>query len=192
VESTAQRRSSSSHAAILEAAWDLAKEVGHARLTVEAIARRAGVGKQTIYRWWPTKEAVLLEMLDARTSTTLDFPDTGDVRKDLTRQVAEVTKILASEEYVPYRGLIAAAQSDPELAQQIREKIIEPRVAACVKRVVQAQQDGQLRDDVDPRDVVDMLYGPIYYRLLLQTRPLRAADTRRQVSLALEGLTNAE
>lgn len=192
MQPTAQRRSSSSHAAILEAAWDLAQEVGHARLTVEAIARRAGVGKQTIYRWWPTKEAVLLEVLDSRTGTTLDFPDTGDVRRDLTHQVAEVTKILASEEYAPYRGLIGAAQSDPELARQIRETIIEPRVAACVERVVKAQKDGQLRDDVDPRDVVDMLYGPVYYRLLLQTRPLRPADTRRQVSLALEGLTDSD
>jgi AcrR family transcriptional regulator len=183
------RRNASSHAAILNAAWDLACEGGHARLTVEAIAKRAGVGKQTIYRWWSTKEEILLEELDARTRATLEFPNSGDVRADLLGQLSEVTKVLASDEYAPYRGLIAAAQSDDELSRQIHERIIEPRVAALVERVSQAQRDGQLRDDMAARDVVELLYGPIYYRLLLRTRPLKVADTRRHLDLVLQGLT---
>ena len=183
-----QRRSSSSHASILEAAWDLACEVGYARLTVEAIAKRAGVGKQTIYRWWRTKDEILLEELDSRTSATLEFVDTGDIRTDLSRQLSEVTKVLASDEYAPYRGLIAAAQSDETLSQQIHQRIIEPRVEALVTRMTKAQSDGQLRDDIAPRDVVELLYGPIYYRLLMRTRPLRVADTRHHLDLLLDGL----
>jgi AcrR family transcriptional regulator len=185
----ALRRSPSSHAAILEAAWELACEVGHARLTVEAIAKRAGVGKQTIYRWWPTKEAILLEELDSRTSATLEFQNSGDIRADLRRQLTEVTKVLGSDGYAPYRGLIAAAQSDEELSRKIHDRIIEPRVTALVSRVSQAQSEGQLRRDIAARDVVELLYGPIYYRLLLRTRPLRVADTRRHLDLVLEGLT---
>lgn len=186
----AQRRNATSHAAILRAAWDLACEVGHDGLTVEAIAKRAGVGKQTIYRWWPTKEAILLEELDARTNATLEFRDTGDIRADLQRQLTAVTKALTSEEFAaPYRGLIGAAQSDPDLIRQLHERIIEPRVKGLVDRIAQAQQDGQLRADLDPRDVAELLYGPIYYRLLLRTRPLRVSDTRRYLDLALQGLT---
>lgn len=183
------RRNPSSHAAILSAAWDLACEVGYARLTVEAIAKRAGVGKQTIYRWWRTKDEILLEELDSRTSATLEFANSGDIRADLRRQLTEVTKVLGSDDYAPYRGLIAAAQSDPELLRQIEQRIIEPRVDALVARVSQAQRDGQLRDDIAARDVVELLYGPIYYRLLVRTRPLRVADTRHHLDLLFEGLS---
>lgn len=183
-----ERRSSTAHQAILEAAWTLAIEVGYARLSVEAIAKRAGVGKQTIYRWWRSKEEVLLEMLDQRTAGTLDFPDTGDVVADLGDQVAEVAELLAAEDYAPYRGLIAAAQSDPALAEAILRTIVTPRVDAAIARLEKAQRDGQLRADVDPADVVELVYAPIYYRLLLRTRPLRPEDARRQLQLAFEGL----
>lgn len=188
MSANALRRSPSSHAAILSAAWELACEEGYARLTVEAIAKRAGVGKQTIYRWWRTKEEILLEELDSRTSATLEFANSGDIRADLRRQLTEVAKVLGSDDYAPYRGLIAAAQSDQELLRQIHQRIIEPRVNALVDRVTQAQRDGQLRDDIAARDVVELLYGPIYYRLLLRTRPLRVADTRHHLDLLFEGL----
>ena len=186
------RRNAAAHEAILEAAWDLSIEVGYARLTVEAIAKRAGVGKQTIYRWWPSKEAVLLEALDISTDGTMTFPDTGDITADLAHQVAQVARLMASEEYAPYRGLIAAAQSDPDLSQQIRRIIVEPRVDAAVERIEKAQRDGQVRNDIAPVDIVEFVYAPIYYRLLLHTRPLRAADARKQVRLAFEGLAPAE
>lgn len=183
-----KRRNPATQAAILKAAWELVIEVGYARLTVEAIAKRAGVGKQTIYRWWPSKEAVLLEMLNSRTDITLDFPDTGDILTDLGHQIAQVAGFLGSEEYAPYRALIAASQSDPDLAAQILNRIIKPRVDACVQRLKKAQADGQLRTDVDPIDVVELVYAPIYYRLLLHTRPLNPTDARKQLHRVFEGL----
>lgn len=183
-----RRRNTATQAAILEAAWQQAIEVGYRRLTVEAIAKRAGVGKQTIYRWWPSKEAILLEVVNSRTDITLDFPDTGDIMADLGDQIAQVAQFLGSEDYAPYRALIAASQSDPELAQQIRHQIIHPRVEACARRLEKAQADGQLRDDIDPLDAVELIYAPIYYRLLLHTRPLSPDDARHQLRRVFEGL----
>lgn len=183
------RRNTTTQAAILDAAWKEAIEVGYSRLSVEAIARRAGVGKQTIYRWWPSKEAVLMEKLNSLTDTTLDFPDTGDILADLGSQAAQVVRFLDSDEYAhPYRALVAASQSDPNLAEQVLTQIINPRVEACVQRLKKAQADGQLRKDIEPLDVVELVYAPIYYRLLLHTRPLDPDDARRQLHHIFQGL----
>jgi AcrR family transcriptional regulator len=183
-----KRRSGSAHVAILDAAWAEVTEKGYAGLTVEGIAARAGVGKQTLYRWWPSKAAVLLESVNARSVLTADFPDTGDIVEDLGSQLAGVTEFLASEGGAVQRALLAAAQSDPELAADLRSQIIQPRTDACCRRLVKAQADGQLRSDVDPLDVVELVYAPLYYRLILGTRPLRPDDARQQLQRVLDGL----
>jgi AcrR family transcriptional regulator len=167
-----QRRSERSRQAILDAALDLCHERGLARTTVEEIAKRAGVGKQTIYRWWGSKGAVVQEALNEKVTTTIDFPDTGDLRADLRVQMTGVARAFASPEFAPYASLIAAAQDDPELAGTVREVMIEPRVRSCAERLRRGQEQGQLREDVDIDDVVEMLYAPLYYRLLLHTRPI--------------------
>lgn len=182
------RRSATAHHAILEAAWDEAIEKGYAGLTVEGIAARAGVGKQTLYRWWPSKAAVLLEAVNTKGQSTADFPDTGDIVADLGGQLAGVAEFLAADGGAVHRALLAAAQSDAELAGEIRRQVIEPRTQACVQRLAKAQADGQLRSDVDPLDIVELAYGPLYYRLILGTRPLSAPAIRLQLQRLLEGL----
>ena len=87
-----------------------------------------------------------------------------------------------------YCGVVAAVQSDPELAQAFRDRIIAPRVTACIGRLLRAQRAGELRDDVDLEAVVELLYGSIYYRLLLQTRPLVPAQVDTVLDLAFDGL----
>ena len=79
----AARRSQRAHRAILDAAYELALDRGPAKVTVEAMAARAGVGKQTIYRWWPTKGALLLDVLIGAVGAVSEMPDTGDVAADL-------------------------------------------------------------------------------------------------------------
>lgn len=182
------RRSESAHRAILEAAWEEVIEKGYAGLTVEGIAARAGVGKQTLYRWWPSKAAVLLEALNTQGRQTSDFPDTGDIVADLGSQLAGVAEFLAAGGGAVHRALLAAAQSDAELAEDIRRQVIEPRTQACVRRLAKAQADGQLRADVDPLDIVELVYGPLYYRLILGTRPLSAPTIRLQLQRVLAGL----
>jgi AcrR family transcriptional regulator len=184
------RRSTTAHAAILEATWAEVIDKGYAGLTVEGIASRAGVGKQTLYRWWPSKAAVLLEAVNSRSQQTSQFPDSADLLTDLGDQLAGVAEFLAAEGGAVQRALLAAAQSDPELAADIRRLIIEPRTQACVQRLTKAQADGQLRTEVDPLDIVELVYAPLYYRLILGTRPLSADDSRRQLQRVLDGLAS--
>src|SRR3954467_3254022 len=162
------RRSERARRAILDSAMRLCRDRGYEGTTIEAIAAEAGVGKQTIYRWWPSKGAVVLEALNEQADATLAFPDTGDVVADLRTQMGDVAKILAGVGAGPFAGLIGAAQSDPALTESVLETIINPRGAACRKRLEAAQRDGQLRTDADLEEVIELLYGPLYYRLLIR------------------------
>jgi AcrR family transcriptional regulator len=183
------RRSEKSRKAILDAAMELCREDGFPAVTIEGIARRAGVGKQTIYRWWPSKAAVLLEGINDVAGGATDFPSTGDVVADLTTQMTGAASLLASDLFAPYtKGLIPAAQNDSAIAESLLEDIVRPRVEAGLVRLRQAQQDGQIRDDVDLADVMELLYAPLYYRLLLHTRPVDPADVPRMIDLAMRGL----
>src|SRR4051812_15758591 len=172
------RRSQDSRLAILEAAFAEASEKGLHSTTIESIAARAGVGKQTIYRWWKSKAAVVLEALEeeaARPGRGASFPDTGDLRADLRTQMRGVVRAMRTPAFATYRGLIAAAQADPEIARAVNDVIIAPRVHACLDRLRRAQQVGQLDGDADLDLLVELLYGPLYYRLLLQTEPVSNA-----------------
>jgi AcrR family transcriptional regulator len=95
------RRNERSRLAILAAATTLISELGYDRVSIEAIAKRAGVGKQTIYRWWPSKGAVALEALDDSLATVVDFQDTGDIVKDLRHHMSGVTRMISSTQIGP-------------------------------------------------------------------------------------------
>jgi AcrR family transcriptional regulator len=183
-----ERRSERARQAILEAALDLCREQGFGRTTIEEIAKQAGVGKQTIYRWWPSKAAVVQEALNERAGAVSDFPDTGDLLADLHTQMTGVAALLASPQFAPYTSLIAVAQDDPDVARTFLDSIIEPRVRACRERLRQAQRHGQLRSDVDLDDVVELLYAPLYYRALLRTRPITPGQVDGILNLAFTGL----
>jgi len=177
------RRSERARAAILDASVALCQEEGYAKATMEGIAKRAGVGKQTIYRWWPSKAAVVLEALNETAGSVTDFPDTGDIVADLRTQMTGLVGLLTSDAFNAYAtGLIAAGQTDEAIATSVLDTLIRPRVAACVRRLERASEQGQLRADVDPEDVVELLYAPLYYRLLLRTRPI----TTEQVTMILD------
>ena len=182
------RRSERARQAIIEAAMDLCREQGLARTTIEEIAKRAGVGKQTIYRWWPSKAAVVEDGVNEMAGTATDFPDTGDLLADLRTQMLGVASILASPRFAPYLSLIGAAQDDPELARTFLDGLVKPRVGAARDRLRLAQERGQLRADADLDDVVELLYGPLYYRALLRTRPPSPEQVDEILRLAFAGL----
>lgn len=140
----AARRSESSRRAILTATAELCSEDGYGRLTIEAIATRAGVSKKTIYRWWPSKGAVVLELLDEAASVAVDPPDTGDLATDLRALLTEVIGLLTPPHNSPAIGLIAEALHDPDLARDLRERLIQPRIATFKERLRRAQETGQL------------------------------------------------
>ncbi|MEU8778631.1 TetR/AcrR family transcriptional regulator [Streptomyces sp. NPDC048606] len=192
----ATRRSDRSRRAILDAALALVGEVGYNKLTIEAIAARAGVGKQTIYRWWPSKAAVLLDASlalagDAETDGGwTGFPDTGDLAADLKTVMRATVDEFADEKYAaPARALTAAGATDPELGARFTERLLEPQLALYEARLRTARDAGLLAADADLRLVVEMLVGPLTYRWLLRTGPLTHAFADALVDGVLAGLS---
>lgn len=193
----AARRSDRSRRAILDAALALVGEVGYNRLTIEAIAARAGVGKQTIYRWWPSKAAVLLDASlalagDAETEGGwTGFPDTGDLAADLKYVLRATVDEFGDATYeAPARALAAAGATDPELGARFTAQLLEPQLALYEERLRTAREAGHLAPDTDLRLTVEMLLGPLTYRWLLRTGPLTHAYTDALVDRVLGGVSN--
>lgn len=188
-----ERRSESSRQAILGAAFELCRERGYAKLTIEAIAARAGVGKQTIYRWWSSKGAVVLDALHDLVGAATDFPDTGDIIADLREQMNNVAELLSSPDLVPvYTGVIGAAQSDPALSKALNDTFLTPRIDAGRARLLSAQRQGQIRADADLDVVIEILYGPLYHRLLLRADTPSTDQVTTILDLAFNGLRPIE
>jgi AcrR family transcriptional regulator len=162
------RRREASRLAILDAALALCREEGYARLSIEGIASRAGVGKQTIYRWWPSKGAVLLDALDREASTAAAFPDTGDVRADMLTTLTDIARFHADPNLGPLlAALIAEAQQDAQLGPRIVESFFTPRRAPILARLHTAQEVGQLPETLDLDALLEVIFGALFHRLLL-------------------------
>ncbi|MEE1753237.1 TetR/AcrR family transcriptional regulator [Streptomyces sp. SP18CS02] len=192
------RRSERSRRAIYDAALDLVGEVGYARTTIEGIASRAGVGKQTIYRWWPSKAAVLLEAfldLGRQANEALGgdadsgIPDTGDLAADLAYVLRATVDEMNDPKYdAPSRALAAEGIMDAELGARFVEQILEPQLQLYVRRLRAAQDAGGVRPGIDPRIALELFVGPLTHRWLLRTRPLTHAYADELVDYALYGL----
>ena len=162
------RRSETSRRAILTAAFDLVGEIGYARLTIEGIAARAGVGKQTIYRWWSSKGAVLFDAFLALSEDDAgdpSLPDTGDLDADLKLVLRATVAELVDPRYDrPMRALSAAMLDDPELAAEYAQRLEAPMARIKRARLAAARDAGQLPDDVDLDLAVDLLWSPLQSR----------------------------
>ncbi|MBF6439385.1 TetR/AcrR family transcriptional regulator [Nocardia cyriacigeorgica] len=183
------RRSERSRQAILAATRELIDEVGYAKTSIEAIAARAGVGKQTIYRWWPSKGAVIFDSflaLSEGTDNDMTLPDTGDLRADL-RQVmrATVAEFADPAFEKPIRALNSEIINDPSLAELYRDKLARPVDEAKKARLRSAQDAGQLAADADLDLVLEVLYAPLFQRWLLRTGPLTREYADSLVDLTL-------
>jgi AcrR family transcriptional regulator len=181
-------RNEQSRRAILDASLSMIGERGYDDISIEAIARRAGVSKQTIYRWWPSKGAVILEAATERLGTVVTIPDTGDVVADLRTQLTAILELITTTGFGPaYRCLIAAGQSDAGLLRSLFDRIIEPNIEDFHARTLLAQQRGELRADVDWQTMRDLLYGVIEYRLI-HAMPLEPAYIDGVLSIVFDGV----
>ncbi|WP_333772827.1 TetR/AcrR family transcriptional regulator [Streptomyces sp. IBSBF 3136] len=193
----ATRRSERSRRAIYAAALALVAEAGYPRTTVEGIAARAGVGKQTIYRWWGSKADVLLEaFLDlgeqmARTAgqEAAAIPDTGDLAADLKTVLrATVDELLDPRFEVPARSLAAEGLVNEQVGREFVTKLLEPRLRLYVRRLRSAQATGAVRPDVDPRIALELFVSPLAQRWLQRTGPISYEYTDTLVDYALHGI----
>jgi AcrR family transcriptional regulator len=182
------RRSEHSRRAILDASIALVGEVGYDNVSIEAIARRACVGKQTIYRWWPSKGAVMLEAATQSLDPVVAFPDTGDIVADLRVQLLGILEIVTTTGFGPaYRGVIAAGQSDSDLLRAVFDQIIAPNVTAFSARLAAARERGEIRADADVQTLRDVLYGVIEYRMF-HAMPIEPGHIDAILEIAFRGV----
>ncbi|MEW2499110.1 TetR/AcrR family transcriptional regulator [Amycolatopsis sp. CA-161197] len=166
-------RSEDARRAVLEAADDLLVEHGFAGLTIERIAAAAGVAKQTIYRWWPSKVDILLDALGDDLAEELVPPDHGDLRRDLREHLAAVATFLTTADAgAVFRALIGQAQHDPELAARLRAEQIHGQHERDRLPFERAVARGELPADTELDSLVEQAIGPVHYRVLVTGAPV--------------------
>jgi AcrR family transcriptional regulator len=180
---TGRRRNDAARDAILDAAFRLLSDPGTEGLTIEAIAAEAGVGRQTIYRWWPSKGAVLADALIRHARVVVPERDTGTFAGDLAAFLTDSFAGLAAQGYAArLRQIVAAAQQDEHVASLLAD-FTAVRRAALRALLERGRDAGDLAQDADLDMLVDMAYGVLYYRLLVGHAPL---DEKAARSLAAE------
>lgn len=166
-----RRRDPASQSAILRATRELLLQVGYHGLTIEAVARSAGVGKSTIYRWWPTKGPLVLEATAGHLAIGL-VPDTGSTREDLltaARQlIATFSDRLAS---IVIFAVIAHLEDDPSVAAAFRDTWVYPWRASAVEAIQRGIERGDLPADADRDLLLDVLVGTVFQRTLVPASP---------------------
>ncbi|MEU8111116.1 TetR/AcrR family transcriptional regulator [Micromonospora sp. NPDC048947] len=176
--------------AIMRTTLELAQEVGYAKLSIEGVAARSGVGKHTIYRRWPSKGSLFLDAVLTSGEPALDYPDTGDIVADLRQQIHAAVDLLGQPPLGPlYRALVGEAQHDPMVAAALNERFIRPQADRTVARLRSAQQQGQISPDFDLDVAMAILSGPLYFRFLITQEPLTHEYVDRVLKALLMGMT---
>lgn len=170
--------------AITTAVLETIFERGLPAVTMEGIARRARVAKTTIYRRWPTRDAMVTAALST-TFTGFERPDTGDVREDLRQLVATRSDFFVEQPGVPgVARLILSVAAD----RRYWRNMMEPRRQTVRQVLERGQARGEIRPDVDLDLAVDLIIGPVIFAVLDQTRPLNRAFMNDVMEAALEGI----
>jgi AcrR family transcriptional regulator len=181
-------RSEKSRQAILEAAADLLLANGIAAVSMDAVAARAGVSKATIYRWWPTKETLALDALYHEWAVP-PARDTGSLRGDLLSLLRPWVRLAGRRPYGrAIAALITEAQTDPEFAGEYRTRFLSPRRDLARTVLHRAIERGEIPAGTKIEVALDVLYGPLYHRLLHGHAPLNDRFVRDVVDTVLGGI----
>ena len=178
---------------ILDSAAQLLEDKCFDDITVDAIAEHSGAGKATIYRWWPNKAAVLIEAFRERIARELPFPDTGDFRRDMLLQLQNFTEIIyRGRRGKVFRAFMAGAQADPEIAKAFRETWIRPRRGEAKRLFERYIAEGIADERLDPDLAVEVIFAPLYYRLLTGWGEITPEYLESLVDTALRGYLRAK
>jgi AcrR family transcriptional regulator len=180
-------RSEQARLSILASTLKLLEKKGFSELNIEAVAADAGVGKTTVYRWWPDKAALIADAFASSTKQKLHFPDTGSVCTDMSQQMRQLVKIFRSRRGRIVAAILGGGQSDPKLIRAFRGRFLWPRRREAYATLRRGILRGELRKDVDLDLLLDSLYGPIYMRFLIRHDKLTPDFVDRLCELALGG-----
>jgi AcrR family transcriptional regulator len=181
-------RHGTTHARAMTAATQILLHEGYARLTMERVALESGVAKTTLYRRWPTKAALCMELYLDVAGRELTDPQTGDVVKDLKSIAETVVRLQTRTVARPaLLGLIAEAQINPETTVDFLAEFAERRRSLTRLVLRRAIESGQLRCDTDVDLVIDALGGAVTFRLLQGHAPINRKFTNALIDLVLSG-----
>jgi AcrR family transcriptional regulator len=187
-KSVGRPRSEGCRQKVLAAADTLFTRDGLARMSVDAVAQQAGVSKATIYRWWPNKAAIVMEALLTSSEAEVYVPTSPYPEEDLIARVRRTVALFRGPRGRVIASLIGQAQSDPEIAEAYRQHLLGPRRVAMRAAIQRAVDAGIYRPDIDFDLATDVLYGPLYQRLLLRHAPFDEAFERDYPPAAVAAL----
>jgi AcrR family transcriptional regulator len=176
-------------AAVLAATIEELAAAGYANLSLESIARRAGVHKTTLYRRWGTRESLILDVLRQSASEVVPVPDTGSLRGDLLQLARAAVANASSQTIEPIiRTAISELPRNRALAEASR-RFWDERMALDGVVVTRAIARGEVPPDTDPRQVIEAILGPLHLHLLITGTPANSAAVDAAVDLVLTAVT---
>ena len=176
-----------SHAAIMDAVYALLQQKSVRDLTMEEVAKRANVGKPTLYKWWPTKATLVLAMLCERMAPSLEKPMDLTAEESLRLRVRRLIDAFNGPFGTIVGGLIAEGQGEPAIREAFFERWVSPRRKATIADLQRGKNGGELQKEAEPELLNDAIFGAIYYRLLLRSGPLTRRFGEELVEQILRG-----
>ncbi len=177
---------------VLHAASTLLDERGFRAMTIEGIAERAGASKVTLYRWWPNKAAIVMDAFLAAVSPKITFRRTNSAINDLREQMLSFAVLLRDRQGLTVANLLGEGVHDRELSEAFRDRWLMPRRADALRVLARAVEAGDIRRDIDPHIVLDALYSPFYYRLLIKHGPLSDEFVEETWRTVMRGVVTPE
>ena len=171
--------------AILESAYTLMATTGLAATTIDAIARDSNVSKMTIYKWWPSREALLIDAFLNQASLMLPLSGTGKPATRLKRHAAAYAEALQGEFGKVQLAVISECISKTGSAEIFYERYLDFRRTATVETIAAGQQDGSIGAAGAPEDLFDAIYGSLFYRYVFAIKPISAAYVRNLIDTLL-------
>jgi len=176
-----------SHDAIMDAVNALLQKKSVRDLTMEEVAKRAKVGKPTLYKWWPTKATLVLAMLCERMAPNLEKPTALPAEESLRLRVRRLIDAFNGPFGKIVAGLIAEGQSEPAILREFFDRWVSPRRNATIAELQRGKNAGELRSETEPELLNDTIFGAIYYRFLLRSGPLTRRFGEELVEQVIRG-----
>lgn len=183
-----RQRSAECKAKILRSTLHLLERKPLRKVTADAIAERAGVSKATIYKWWPNKSQVALDAYLAGMTERVTMPDTGSAEADFSEQLQSVMAFYVSPLGRLFGQFIAEGQSDPGFLALFRERFLFARRDAARVMWRRGVDRGEIRNEVDGEIVLDLIYGPMIFRLLAGHGAMNDSESAAMVEVVFNGL----
>jgi AcrR family transcriptional regulator len=173
--------------AVLNATIELLGEMGYSRLTMEAVARRAGVHKPAVYRRFPTKNELVVAAVRNLVHEVHE-PCTGSVRGDLTELLFDAARAMRRNPTAPFLRLVAEVASDHELACVLRDNLVSPRQTLARAVLERGLAHGEVKPGTNPELMVDILWGALWNREVVHRGRMTRTDVRKTVDVLLDGI----